>query len=148
MHRPVEPRRDLLDMGRLAGAVIALDHYPAVAGETGADRHGRVGIEHIGRIEVGNPLVGLGEGRNFQVAVDPERVAHLHHLVGRGEDRIRSAVERDVGNFGHASGLRRFGKTPQAAASWAFSGMGKKPGSRAASFRSPSTSIEDKGAPA
>ena len=32
---PVEPRRDLLDMGRLAGAVIAGDHHAAVEGEAG-----------------------------------------------------------------------------------------------------------------
>ena len=40
--RPVQPRRDLLDMGRLAGAVIALDHHPAVLREAGADRQRRV----------------------------------------------------------------------------------------------------------
>ena len=32
---PVEPRRDLLDMGRLAGAVIARDHDAAVVGKAG-----------------------------------------------------------------------------------------------------------------
>ena len=42
-HRPVESRRDLLDMGRLAGAVIALDHHAAVLGEAGADRERRSG---------------------------------------------------------------------------------------------------------
>ena len=31
---PVEPRRDLLDMGGLAGAVIARDHHAAVAGRS------------------------------------------------------------------------------------------------------------------
>ena len=101
MHRPVEPRRDLLDVGRLAGAVIALDHDPAVAGEAGADRHRRVGVEHIGGVEVGNPLVRLAEAGHFQVAVDAERVAHLHHLVGRREDGVGAAFERDVGNIGH-----------------------------------------------
>ena len=35
---PVEARRDLLDMGRLAGAVIAGDHDAAVVGEAGQDR--------------------------------------------------------------------------------------------------------------
>ena len=35
---PVEPRRDLLDMGRLAGAVIARDDHAAVVGEAGEDR--------------------------------------------------------------------------------------------------------------
>src|SRR3546814_8716537 len=32
--RPVQPRRHLLDVGRLAGAVVALDHDPPVARET------------------------------------------------------------------------------------------------------------------
>ena len=36
--RPVEARRDLLDMGRLAGAVIARHHDAAVVGEAGEDR--------------------------------------------------------------------------------------------------------------
>ena len=35
---PVEPRRDLLDMRRLAGAVIAGDDDAAVVGEAGEDR--------------------------------------------------------------------------------------------------------------
>ena len=41
--RPVEPRRHLLDMRRLAGAVIALDHHAAVVLEAGEDgeRHVR-----------------------------------------------------------------------------------------------------------
>ena len=53
MQGPVEPRRDLLDMGRLAGAVIALDHDPAVVGEAREDRQRGVGIEHIGVVESG-----------------------------------------------------------------------------------------------
>ena len=90
-HRPVQPRRDLLDMGRLAGAVIALDHDPAVAREAGADRQRRVGIEDIGRVEVGDALVGLAERRHFHVAVDAEQArAPSPTLVGRGEHRCRS----------------------------------------------------------
>ena len=36
--RPVEAGRDLLDVRRLAGAVIALDHHAAVVLEAGEDR--------------------------------------------------------------------------------------------------------------
>ncbi len=36
--RPVEPRRHLLDVRRLAGAVVALDHDAAVVLEAGEDR--------------------------------------------------------------------------------------------------------------
>jgi hypothetical protein len=35
---PVQPRRDLLDMGGFAGAVIALHHDTAVEGKAGEDR--------------------------------------------------------------------------------------------------------------
>ena len=101
MHGQFEPRRDLLDMGRLAGAVIALDHHPAVLREAGADRERRVGIEHIGGIEIGHALVGLAEGRHLHVAVDAEQVAHLHHLVGRVHHRRVAAVGLDVGDVGH-----------------------------------------------
>ena len=103
--RPVEPRRDLLDMGRLAGAVIALDHHPAVLGEAGADRERRVRIEHIGRIEIGHALVGFRESRHLHVAVDPEQVAHLHHLVGRVHHRRGAAVGVHIGDVCHALSL-------------------------------------------
>ena len=49
--RPVEPRRHLLDMGRLAGAVIALDHDAAVEGEAGQDGQGGVAVEAIGVVD-------------------------------------------------------------------------------------------------
>ena len=48
---PVEARRDLLDMRRLAGAVIALDHDAAVVGEAGEDRERGVVVEAIGLVE-------------------------------------------------------------------------------------------------
>src|SRR2546430_17244375 len=35
---PVQPGGDLLDMGRLAGAVIALDHHAAVVGDRKSTR--------------------------------------------------------------------------------------------------------------
>ncbi len=47
---PVEPRRHLLDMGGLAGAVIALDHDAAVESEAGQERQRRLAVEAIGRI--------------------------------------------------------------------------------------------------
>jgi len=62
--------------------MIALDHHPAVFREAGADRHRRVGIKDVGRIEVGDALVGLAEGRDFHVGVDSEQVTHLGDLVG------------------------------------------------------------------
>ena len=81
-HRPVEPRRDLLDVRRLAGAVIALDHHPAVLREAGADRERRVRIEDVSRVEVGHALVGLAERGHLHVRIDSEQLAHLRDLVG------------------------------------------------------------------
>ena len=45
--RPVEPGRHLLDVGRLAGAVVALDHHPAVVLEAGQDGERHVLGEHV-----------------------------------------------------------------------------------------------------
>src|SRR3546814_16895200 len=51
--RPVEAGGDLLDVGRLAGAVIALDHDAAVMREAGEDRERGVAVEaEIGRAHV------------------------------------------------------------------------------------------------
>ena len=49
---PVEPRRDLLDMRRFAGAVIAGDHDAAVAREAGENGERRLAVEEIVGIEV------------------------------------------------------------------------------------------------
>ena len=57
--RPVEAGRDLLDMGRLAGAVIARDHDAAVVGEAGEDRERRVPVEQVVRIEIRHVVVRL-----------------------------------------------------------------------------------------
>ena len=53
---PVEARRDLLDMGRLAGAVIARHHDAAVVGKARQDRQRRLLVEQIVRIDVGHML--------------------------------------------------------------------------------------------
>src|SRR3546814_6957147 len=62
--RPFQPRGDLLDMRRLAGAVIALHHDAAVELEAREDGERRVAVEDIGRVEVGYALVGLAERRD------------------------------------------------------------------------------------
>ncbi len=99
---PVQPGGDLLDMGRLAGAVIALDHHAAVIGQAGADGQGGLGIKLIGRVEIGHMAVAGREGRNLHVGVDAKGVAHRDHLVGRGGDQgIR------FGQAGHTQPIRR-----------------------------------------
>ena len=72
--RPVEPRGDLLDMGRFAGAVIAGDDDAAVVGKAGEDGERRRPVEPVVGVEVGHMLVRLGIGRNFHVAVDAEHL--------------------------------------------------------------------------
>src|SRR3546814_10974467 len=61
------PRRHLLDVGRLAGAVVALDHDPPVARETRQDRQRGVVVEQVGVVPVGDVLAGPGEGGDLTV---------------------------------------------------------------------------------
>ena len=87
---PVQPGGDLLDMGRLAGAVIARDHDAAVAGEARQDRQGGLPVEEVVRVEVGHMLVGLREGRDPEVEVDAEGLADGDGPVGeRGGRDVR-----------------------------------------------------------
>ena len=62
---PVQPGRDLLDMGRLAGAVIALDHDAAVEGEAGQDRQRGLAVELIGVVDLRHMLGADREGRHL-----------------------------------------------------------------------------------
>ena len=82
---PVEARGDLLDMGRLAGAVIAGDHDAAVVGKAGQDRERRFAVEQIVRIEIRHMFVRLRIGRNLQIAIDAEDLADRDlHVRQRG----------------------------------------------------------------
>jgi len=76
-------RRDLLDVGRLAGAVVALDHDAPVVREAGQDGERRVVVEAIGLVQVRHVLAILREGRDHHVALDTEGLAHRHLNVGR-----------------------------------------------------------------
>src|SRR5512133_1798486 len=69
-------------MGRLAGAVIALDHHASVEGKAGEDRQGRVAVEAVGVVEIGNVLARLAECRDLELAVDPEGLADRDRDVG------------------------------------------------------------------
>ena len=88
--RPVEMGRDLLDVGRLAGAVIALDHHPAVVGEAGQDRERGVAIEPVGLVDLGHVLGRLGEGRHLKVGIDAEALPHRDLDVGRGGQVVQA----------------------------------------------------------
>ena len=78
-------RGDLFDVRRLAGAVIALDHHPAVEGKTGQNGQRGFAIETIGRIFLGNIFgVALGKRGHAHVRIDPEGFANVDGDIGRG----------------------------------------------------------------
>ena len=92
--RPVEPRGDLLDMRRLAGAVIARDHDAAVEGEAGENRERGVAVEQVVGIEIRHMLVGRRIGGRLHVRVDAEHLAHGDLRIGwagDGRGSIRTA---------------------------------------------------------
>jgi len=83
--RPVEAGRNLLDMGRLAGAVIAGDHHAAVLGEPGEDRERSGAVEAIVAVDFRHVRIDFGIGGNFQVAIDPEHLPDRHLHVGQAD---------------------------------------------------------------
>ena len=96
---PVQPRRDLLDMRRFAGAVIAGDHHAAIAGKARQDRQRGLAVENVIRVEIRHVLVGLGIGRHFEIGIDPEdlpdRDLHvgqqIRPVAGRGFRELHSS---------------------------------------------------------
>ena len=94
--RPVQPRGHLLDMGRLARPVIALDHDAPVEGEAGEDREGRIMVELVGRIDLWHVVRTLAEGRRCEVGFKAEDIAHADLYVRRAE-RACAPAGRDPG---------------------------------------------------
>ena len=88
--RPVEARGDLLDMCRLARAVITRDHHPAVEGEARQDRERRVPVEQIVRIEIGNVFVAPRIARDLHIGIDAESLSHRYAGVGQTGRRFGS----------------------------------------------------------
>src|SRR3546814_548809 len=85
--RPFEPRGNLFDVRRLAGAVIALHHHAAIVFEAGEDRERRVAIEDIGGVEVGNAFVGFAERRHLHIDIDAEDLTRIDLDIGRRKQR-------------------------------------------------------------
>src|SRR5207249_2535154 len=56
---PVEPRRNLLDVGRLAGAVVTRDDDAAVARKARQDRERGRPVEAVILIDIGHMIVRL-----------------------------------------------------------------------------------------
>ena len=86
-HRPVEARGDLLDMRGLAGAVIALDHHPAIIGKAGQDGARRGRIEHIVRIHDRRVLVRGGEHGDIKAGVEAEQLLAIGYGIRGGKGK-------------------------------------------------------------
>ncbi len=99
---PVQASGDLLDMGRLAGAVIARDHHAAVLGEARQDGERGLAVEDVVRVEIRHVLVGFREGGHLEVEVDAEHLADRDVAVGH---RGGLVVREHTGPRG--GGLRR-----------------------------------------
>jgi hypothetical protein len=101
--RPVEPRRHLLDVGRFAGAVVALDHRPTVEREARNNREGRLAVELVRSVDVGYMLGAYRERRHEHVGVDLECLPR-RHLGVRHIDRGGRANFGQSGNLVHRMG--------------------------------------------
>src|SRR3546814_16764472 len=94
--RPFEACRDLFDMRRLAGAVIALHHHAAVVFEARENRERRVAVEDIGGAAAGNALVGLAERRHLdrKSVVEGKSVYVRVDLGGRRTSKKKKKTEQ------------------------------------------------------
>ena len=91
--RPVEPRRHLLDVRGLAGAVVALDHHPAVVREPGQDRHRGVRVEPVVVVDIGHVLGARAERGHPHVLIEPELLPHTDRGVRQHVGRKRRVVD-------------------------------------------------------
>ena len=90
---PVEARRNLLDVGGFAGAVIALDEDSAVVGEPRQDCQGGVAVKPIRLIQCRDVFLGLAEGGYFEVAVDAENLTDGDGDIGFVQRKLIGLVE-------------------------------------------------------
>ncbi|MGY4423604.1 hypothetical protein ACVWY2_006053 [Bradyrhizobium sp. JR6.1] len=90
---PVESGRNLLDVSRFAGAVIAGDHHAAVLGKAGEDRERGGAVEAIVAVDFRHMRIDFGIGRNFQIAIDPEDLPNRHLHVGQPDGFLRFGLD-------------------------------------------------------
>jgi len=103
--RPVEPRRHLLDVGRLAGAVIAGDHDAPVLGKACEDGERGGAVEPVIGVDIGHMGIDFGVGRHLKIAVDAENLSHRHFHIGQTGDFL---------NFGQGGGRHQSSEVPGA----------------------------------
>ena len=88
--RPVEARGHLLDVGRLARAVIALHHHAPVVSKARQDRERGLGIEAVAVVAVGHVFAVLRKRRHHHFAV--------HAKVARRNLDVRPQGNEVVGS--------------------------------------------------
>ena len=81
-HRPVEAGGDLLDMGRFAGAVIALHHDAAVELEAGQDGERGLGVEPVGGVDLRHVFGARLEAVHDHGRVEAEQLLEVQLLGG------------------------------------------------------------------
>ena len=67
---PIQPRRDLLDMGGLTRSMKPLNHHPPIIAKTRENGQGHVMVKTISRINLRHMLIPFAKRRDAQVAVD------------------------------------------------------------------------------
>ena len=81
-HRPIEAGRNLLDMGRLTGAVIPLHHDPAIVFKARQQRDRGLRIKAIGVIDRRNIFRAILETVDDKICVEAEHLTDID-LFGR-----------------------------------------------------------------
>src|SRR5262245_3796899 len=81
--RPIEPRRNLFDVRRLAGAVIPGDHNATILREARKDCERGWAVKTVVAVDIGYVLISLRIGGHFQITVDPENLPNRHFHVGQ-----------------------------------------------------------------
>ena len=78
---PFEPRGDLFDMGRFAGAVIARHDHAAVVGEAGENGERRLFVEQVVGVKVGHVVVANRIGRTIHIRINTENLTNRNFGV-------------------------------------------------------------------
>ena len=98
--RPVQPRRDLLDMRGFAGAVIAGDDNPPVEGKAGQNGKGGFLVEEIIAVKIGHMGAACRIGRALHIRIDVENLADgnldVRHCGRLGRRRHSSSMQLPV----------------------------------------------------
>ena len=79
-HRPIQARRDLLNMCRLPRAVIALDHDPAIMFEPGQKRDRRLRVKSLGFIDGRNIFRPFLKSPHNHIRVEAKHLANVDRL--------------------------------------------------------------------